>query len=473
MSGDVDSDDLLQIDPETLREQAAAYGAETADGKVAWNTVPASRSADRTYNAVDGELPPERFAAAFADAARQDDEMATFRYRIGDGLEKIFEYNVDPDYAFTALVPDNLFERYDGDETPDYVTWHFPGADEIAIYADPETGRTRIDGSPYPGEVKKSALRHVMYDAKEAYDGIGLHANCRRVDVDGGPVYQVMAGLSGTGKTTLALDADVIQEDVLSVVDGEVYGTERGMFFKTKDLDRAHHGAVLDALDDERTVLNNVYIDDDGVPQYDDDRISTNGRAAAPRDAVGPAAEAIDAPRIDQFVHIMRDETRPPIGKVSPEQSAALFALGKSMETGAADEDRIGESRRVFGYNPFVSGSREDEANRFYDMLREQDVDSFFVNTAYVGDQDHDISPAMTKDLLQDVAAGEIDWTDDDLLGYDVPDPEAHPELAEYHPDAVFDDAAAAVGEARQNDLVYLAAAFDTDRFTFNALDAV
>ena len=77
----------------------------------------------------------------------------------------------------------------------------------------------------------------------------------------------------------------------------------------------------------------------------------------------------------------------PLVSRLNPEQAAAAFMLGESVETSAGDPRRAGESVRVVGTNPFLIGSEADEGNWFYDFVKnnEDKVQCYLLNTGGVG----------------------------------------------------------------------------------------
>ena len=81
----------------------------------------------------------------------------------------------------------------------------------------------------------------------------------------------------------------------------------------------------------------------------------------------------------------------PFISKLTPEQAAATFMLGESVETSAGDPTRAGESVRVVGTNPFLLGSPSDEGNWVYDFVssNQDKVHCYLLNTGGVGEIFH------------------------------------------------------------------------------------
>lgn len=94
----------------------------------------------------------------------------------------------------------------------------------------------------------------------------------------------------------------------------------------------------------------------------------------------------------------------PPIGRLTTEQAAVAFMLGESIQTSAGDPERAGEAIRVVGTNPFIIGSKGDEGNRFYDLLRENDVGAYLMNTGHLGDQRKSIGVDHSVTILTEVA---------------------------------------------------------------------
>ena len=127
----------------------------------------------------------------------------------------------------------------------------------------------------------------------------------------------------------------------------------------------------------------------------------------------------------------------PLVSRLNPEQAAAAFMLGESVETSAGDPRRAGESVRVVGTNPFLIGSEAAEGNWFYDFVREhQDkVWCYLLNTGGVGEiMERDdqgrpiIKQRVTRIAIPEMAAmirgivrNTIDWQADPHFGTPAP----------------------------------------------------
>ena len=339
------------------------------------------------------------------------------------------------EYGRIALAVAKLFEPAPPDAEPDFLTVQVPDHDEVAIRVLPDEGVTAVLGSDYTGEAKKSFPRLFMRRTKEA-GGLGLHAGSKRVQLqeDGASetVGQLFLGLSATGKSTLTAhgmwleapeNAVVLQDDVCALLpDGTVAGSEgNGLYIETTGLDREEQPALYDAATHESAVLENVDVADDFAVDFDSDEHGSNGRAVVLREHLSSAADDIDLESVDQVFFITRNPAMPPVAKLSLEEAAAAFMLGKSVQTSAGAPSKAGESVRVVGTNPFIVGPEGVEGNRFRDLIAELDVDCFVLNTGHLGAGAKDIGVEESVTILRELARGSVEWTDDETTGTTVP----------------------------------------------------
>jgi phosphoenolpyruvate carboxykinase (ATP) len=421
-----------------LRAFSRSLETTTGFGAPAYVSEQRSRCADRTKNAVDDEFGQDDYVRVTdALAYARENEMVCLDRKVGRHPDHTYHcrYYVPVAYARIALALTRLFEPVEDSTEPDFLTVQVPEWEEVAIRVLPETGVTAVLGSDYTGEAKKSFLRLFMWETKRA-GGLGLHAGSKRVTVrtDGSDletVGQVFLGLSGTGKSTLTAhglwlegseSATMLQDDVCALLpDGTVAGSEgNGLYVKTIGLDREEQPAIYDAVTDESAVLENVDVAEDGTVDFDSDEHTSNGRAAVLRDRLTSASEDISLDRVDQLFFITRNPAMPPVAKLSPEEGAAAFMLGESVQTSAGDPESAGESIRVVGTNPFIVGPEGEEGNRFRDLIADLNVDCYVLNTGNVGERDVGVEESVT--LLREIARGTVEWTRDETIGMTVPE---------------------------------------------------
>ena len=323
----------------------------------------------------------------------------------------------------------------------------------------PEENLTVILGIDYVGEVKMGFLRMAMWDAKE--EGLlSLHAGSKVVtaqqpDGDFRRYGMLFFGLSGTGKTTHAchghgMDAsgevmDILQDDIVALgQDGRALGTERGFYLKTEGMNAESQSLIYNALRSPEALFENVLLTHDGEIDYADLSLGGNGRAVIPRTSFGEYVGGdINLPSLDQLDGMVvafitrRMTVLPMVSRLSPEQAAAAFMLGESVETSAGDPRRAGESVRVVGTNPFLIGSEAEEGNWFYDFLKNNGdkVQCYLLNTGGVGEileRDEQgrakVQQPVTRVPIPEMSAmirgilrNSLEWGEDSLFGTEVP----------------------------------------------------
>ena len=460
----------------TLRELAAPDETTTEFGSPAYVSEQRSRSADRTANLVDDEFDEADWTAiddALDEAGKMD--LLCVDRQVGRDPETAFvcRLYVPEDYARIALAWAKLLEPAEGE--PDFRTLQLPDWEDRPgrsrrIRVLPEEGLTFVLGSDYTGEAKKSFLRLFMYRAKQG-GGLGLHAGSKRVHVerdgDLDTVGQAFLGLSATGKSTLTghgcwLDepegAEMLQDDVCALLpDGRVTGSEgQGLYIKTDGLDESEQPQLYRAATHESAVFENVTVYEDGTVDFHDTELTKNGRAVIQRECLESAADDIDLDELDQVFFITRNPLMPPVARLSPEQAAVAFMLGESIQTSAGDPDAAGESIRVVGTNPFIIGPPGEEGNRFYELIRDNDVEAFVINTGHVGPAKADIGVRESVNILVGAACGDIEWTEDDRLGLELPENVPGTDVQVFYPPDHYEDYEAELAELRAERREYL-----------------
>ena len=341
--------------------------------------------------------------------------------------------------------PDAAGEKGAGGAKADFTIVGVPDWPERRIIVDPVSYTTFILGSDYCGEVKKAGLRMMMHAHKAKRGGLGLHAGSKvlRVrDAASGKIVEkgmLLFGLSATGKTTLTchhhwLDAGageevrIRQDDVVLLNrDGSAAGTEDNFYIKTDGLEPDSQPLLYKGAISPNAILENVKVDGDGNVDFFDNSITSNGRGVVMRSELDYTDGSIDVGRVDMIVFITRRKTIvPPIARLTPEQAAAFFMLGESVESSAGDPAQAGNAIRVVGTNPFIIGPPEEEGNRFYEILKANPkAECYLLDTGRFGahpgsDEGVKITVYDSARLLADAARGAIKWKKDPDWGYEV-----------------------------------------------------
>src|SRR2546425_7341129 len=194
------------------------------------------------------------------------------------------------EHAWHSLFARNLFIRPTADDLlgfePDFTVMSLP-----SVKADPRADGTHsetfilvnlgrrmvlIGGTEYAGEIKKSIFTALNY-LLPARGVFPMHCSAN-VDEDGGD-EALFFGLSGTGKTTLSADPKrrLIGDDEHGWSDSGVFNFEGGCYAKCVKLSKEQEPQIWNAIR-RGSVLENVVVDANGNPDYNDTSKTENTR---------------------------------------------------------------------------------------------------------------------------------------------------------------------------------------------------
>ena len=242
----------------------------------------------------------------------------------------------------------------------------------------------------------------------------------------------ILFGLSGTGKTTLTchhhfLEGDegviIRQDDVIFMYpDTRCIGTENNYYIKTEGLEPKGQPVLYKAATSPNAVLENVWVNGDGSVDFDNAEYTSNGRGIVQRSEVMYTDNSIDLPKCDLMVFITRrEDIIPPLVRLTPEQGAAFFMLGESIETSAGDPTKAGQSKREVGTNPFIVGPCDDEGNYIMNILKTNPhMKCYLLNTGKIGGKEK-ITVVDSASFLTNIAKDNVKWRKDEYWGYEVP----------------------------------------------------
>src|SRR5207249_11395566 len=88
-------------------------------------------------------------------------------------------------------------------------------------------------------------------------------------------------------------DSKAVQDDFIALMPGgKVYGTENGCFAKTFSLSAEYEPEIYRAVTSPIAYLENVYLSEDGTPDFFNESFTQNGRAVLPLAALGRYEDA-------------------------------------------------------------------------------------------------------------------------------------------------------------------------------------
>ena len=244
-----------------------------------------------------------------------------------------------------------------------------------------------IAGTSYAGEMKKSVFTFLNFLLPE--NGVmPMHCSANTGD---GEDTAVFFGLSGTGKTTLSADAErtLIGDDEHGWSEDGIFNFEGGCYAKTIRLSAEAEPEIHATTQRFGTVLENVVLDENRVPDFDDASLTENGRCAYPLDFIPNASETGRASHPRNIIMLTADAfgVLPPIARLTPAQAMYHFLSGYTAKV-AGTEKGVTEPQATFSTcfgAPFMPRQPREYGNLLRDLISRHNVDCWLVNTGWTG----------------------------------------------------------------------------------------
>ena len=319
----------------------------------------------------------------------------------------------DPSYAlnirivteksWVALLARNLFrevpEKMASTFTPEFTILQAPG-----LFADPEQDGTNsgtfiaidltnmmalIGGTGYGGEVKKTIFSIMNYYlplrgvlTMHCSANIGKHGD-----------VALFFGLSGTGKTTLSSDPNrhLIGDDEHGWAKNGVFNFEGGCYAKTIRLNCDWEPMIWQASQQFGSLLENVVVDPNSrIPDFDDDSLTENIRAAYPLKFI-PGHVKKGKGGVPQNIFFLSADAfgvLPPVAKLSKEQAMYYFLLGYTSKLAGTETGLGKEPQATFstGFGaPFFPLNPRLYASLLGEKIEECKTNVWLINTGWRG----------------------------------------------------------------------------------------
>lgn len=389
-----------------------------------------STKEDIDWGSVNKPVQSEVFEKLYAKVLEhlgEKNELYVFNGFAGADPASRLHIRVVNEFAWHNLFCHQLFIRPSADELKKHEA-QFTIVSAPTFKADPaidgtnseafvmislERGIILIGGTEYAGEMKKSIFSIMNYLLPKQ-DILSMH--CSANVGDEGDVA-LFFGLSGTGKTTLSADPHrrLIGDDEHGWSEDGVFNIEGGCYAKCINLSEEKEPQIYGAIR-EGSVLENVVLDEEGTPDYDDGSLTENTRAAYPLEYIeGSVIPSVAGhPKTILFLTADAFGVLPPISKLTKEQAMYHFLSGFTSKL-AGTERGITSPQMTFSTcfgSPFLPLHATVYAEMLGKKIDEHDVNVFLVNTGWTGGE-YGVGQRMklsyTRTMVRAAIEGKLD----------------------------------------------------------------
>ena len=474
----------IQSSSQTRAVDLSQYGLEPS-GNVHWNMVPkelhqmavelneAKLTSDSVLLAVTGERtgrsPNDRFIVDEAGMAEEVwwgevnrptapavfDRLLIKVQKHLNSVENVFVKDAfcgaDKDYrmpvrlvtekAWHAAFMHNMFIRATEEEIPSHIPeftiLHAPemkssmsdgvNSDVFVIIA-LDRGMVIIGGTHYAGEIKK-AIFTIMNHILPSKGLLPMHCSAN-TDGDNAALF---FGLSGTGKTTLSADPNraLVGDDEHGWSDNGVFNFEGGCYAKLIRLSEEDEPAIYATTKMPGSILENVVLNADGSPDFDNGSLTQNTRGSYPIEFIENRTPDSMAGNPNHVVFLTCDAfgVLPPLSRLTPEQAAYHFMSGYTAKV-AGTEMGVTEPQATFSTcfgAPFMPRHPSIYADLLSKKIRENNAKCWLINTGWIAggaDASSRIKISWTRNLLNAAINGNLDdvvFVKDQRFGFEIP----------------------------------------------------
>lgn len=360
----------------------------------------------------------------------KDKKTYVFDGYVGAMKEYSMNITVVNEYASEALMSTQLFRRYSEEELKnfkeDFTVIVAPGfkakgiADginsEAFIIINFERKIVLIGGTQYSGEIKKSvfSIMNFILPQKGVFP---MHCSAN-IGYKGDTA--VFFGLSGTGKTTLSTDSErrLIGDDEHGWCDKGIFNFEGGCYAKTIKLDKNKEPEIYNALK-FGALLENVVLDSQNRPMFDDASLTENTRGAYPLEYIDNVEESGVGGNPNTVIFLTADAfgVIPPISKLSKEAAMYHFMSGYTSKL-AGTERGVTKPKATFSAcfgEPFMLMKPEIYAKLLGEKITTNNTEVYLVNTGWCGGEygvGKRMNLAYTRAMVKAAVEGQLRGVD-------------------------------------------------------------
>lgn len=323
---------------------------------------------------------------------------------VGAHPEYAVKVHVMTEMAWHHVYARHMFVRdFDGHSIDDSLMQQWTILNVPGLATDPARDGVNSDGSvminlterkvllagmPYAGEMKKAMFTVLNYLLPER-DVLPMH--CAANANEKGEQVALFFGLSGTGKTTLSSDPErfLIGDDEHGWSSKEAFNFEGGCYAKAINLSSDKEPVIMDAIK-SGAVMENVVIDEQGKPDYTDDRHTQNTRVAYPLTHVPKRilSSRGETPTAVMFLTCDMFGVLPPLSRLTREQAAYYFLSGYTALVGSTEIGQTSAIKPTFSTcfgAPFFPRPARVYAELLMRRVDEKNTPVYLVNTGWTG----------------------------------------------------------------------------------------
>ena len=346
--------------------------------------------------------------------------------------------------AWQAHFVTNMFIKPTAEERenfePDFVVYNASKAkvenykelglnSETAVLFNITSKEQVIVNTWYGGEMKKGMFSMMNYFLP--LKGIASMHCSANTDKEGKNTA-IFFGLSGTGKTTLSTDPKrlLIGDDEHGWSDMGIFNVEGGCYAKCEGLDAFHEPEIFNAVR-FGAICENVVLDENRKPNYDDVSITHNTRVAYPVEHIPNAwTKGMGTiPSVVLFLTCDAFGVLPPISRLTADAAMYHFVTGftakiPGTEVGVTEPTPTFSS--LFG-EPFMPLDPMVYAKMLGERIADGRTRVYLVNTGWIGGGygvGHRIELAYTRALVARALDGTIEdseFVHDAIFNVDIP----------------------------------------------------